>query len=289
MVIVLNSDWQVVWYYDAFNQLDIQRAAPLGEVCTGGTSDCPTKLYLSTKANDWTHANTVDYVAATPAQNPDSGDLLVSMRDQDQVIRLNYNNGAGSCAPPPAASCIGWYMGPPDGLTVPPNSFTIDNSTNDVWPWFSHQHDVTYVNGGQPVTVNGPTGPITGPLLTIFDNGNTRYSATPLGLGANCGPSDCNSRGMALIVDQATMTVLPVFLQDLGVKATALGSAQLLMNTTPNNYAIGTGLNPAVPAEALEISPTTGAVTGTVVLNVQGSSYSYRTWQMPNLYSPPIL
>jgi len=284
MVIVLNSNWQVVWYYDAFDQLDITRAAPLGETCSAGTSDCPTNLFLSSTANDWTHANTVDYVAASSSQTPDAGDFLVSMRNQDQVIRINYNQGAGSCAPPPAASCIGWYMGPPDGLT--PSSFTFANNYNDPWPWFSHQHDVTYANSGQKQTVNG----ITEPLLTIFDNGNTRYSNAPLGLGSNCdpagGPDDCNSRGMALMVNEATMTVTPVLSQDLGVKTTALGGAGLLSNM---NYFFSTGINTAVAAEAIEIAPTAGHVTGTVVTNVQGSSYNYRGWQMPNLYNPPSL
>lgn len=285
MVIVLNSSWQVVWYYSSFDQLDIQRAAPLGETCSGGTSDCPTNLYLAKVANDWTHANTIDYVAASTSQNPDSGDFLISVRDQDQVIKVNYNNGAGSCAPPPAASCIGWYMGPPDGLTVPPNSFTMDST--DPWPWFSHQHDVTYANSGKQFTING----LTGPLLTIYDNGNTRFSAPPLGLGSNCAgpPNNCNSRGMALIVDETNMKVTPVLLQDLGVKTTALGSAELLLNTTPYSYSFGTGLNTTVPVETIEISPTTGATTGTVMLNVEGSAYAYRSWQMPNLYSPPVL
>jgi hypothetical protein len=282
MVIVLNSSWQVVWYYDAFNELNINRAAPLGEVCSAGASDCPTQLFLGTAANDWTHANTVDYIAATSAQNPDSGDFVVSMRDQDELIRINYNNGAGSCAPPPAASCIGWYMGPPDGYTVPPNSFTFNNITNDPWPWFSHQHDATYANNGIPVTAGG----LTGPLLTIFDNGNTRYSPAPLGLGANCdptgGPNDCNSRGMALIVDEANMTVTPAMLQNLSVKSTALGGAGLLSN---GNFFFQSGLP---NTQAIELKPTT-SVFGVQVMNVGSVDYSFRGWQMPNLYNPPVL
>jgi len=280
MVIVLNSSWQVVWHYSAFDELDIQRTAPLKETCSASSSDCPTKLFLGSVANDWTHANTVDYVAAGTSQNPDSGDFLVSVRDQDQVIRINYNNGAGICAPAPAPSCIGWYMGPPDGLT--PSSFTFNNVSNDPWPWFSHQHDVTYANSGQKVTING----ITGPLLTIFDNGNTRYSNPPLGLGSNCapsgGPNDCNSRGMALIVDETNMTVTPVVLQDLGVKTTALGGAGYLSN---GNYSFQTGLP---TTQAIEIQSTTG-VAGSQVLNVGSVDYSYRGWQMPNLYNPPPL
>jgi hypothetical protein len=278
MVIVLNSSWQVVWYYDAFNQLDINRAAPLGETCTPGNSDCPTNLFLSTTANDWTHGNTVDYVTASSSQNPDSGDFLVSMRNQDEVIRINYKNGAGSCAPPPAASCIAWYMGPADGYTPPPNSFAFVNVTKDPWPWFSHQHDATYANGGQKVTVDG----VTGPLLTIFDDGNTRYSAPPLGLGANCGPSDCNSRGMALIVDEAKMKVRPVMLQDLGTPSTSLGAAQLLSN---GNYYF----QPGIPDnQAIEMQPTT-SVFGSQVMNLGSGDYSERSWQMPNLYNPPVM
>ena len=284
MVIVLNSSWQVVWYYDAFNELNIARTAPLGEVCSAGTSDCPTNLFLSTQANDWTHANTVDYVASTT--NPDFGDFIVSVRNQDQLIKVNYKNGTGSCAPPPAASCIGWYMGPPDGYVVEPNSFTFKNINNDEWPWFSHQHDATYANSGQLVTI----GSNTGLLLTIFDNGNTRFSAPPLGLGSNCAPTgqpnDCNSRGMALFVDEANMTVTPVLSQDLGVPTTALGGAGLLSN---GNFSFATGISTTIPTEAVEITPTAGTVTGTVVMSVQGSSYAYRGWQLPNLYNPPTL
>src|SRR5579871_3125444 len=268
MVIVLNSNWQVVWHYDAFDQLDINRTAPLDETCSAGASDCPTNLFLSNSANDWTHANTVDYVAAGSSQNPDSGDFLISMRNQDQVIRIHYNQGAGSCAPAPAPSCIEWYMGPPDNLTQPPNSFTFNNITNDPWPWFSHQHDTTYANSGVKITVNG----ITEPLLTVYDNGNTRYSVPPLGLGTNCTPNDCNSRGMALMVDESAMSVTPVLLQDLGVKTTALGGAGLLSN---GNYSFSTGINTAIPAEILEIEPMSGKTTGPVVANVEGSSYSY--------------
>ena len=277
MVIVLNSNWQVVWSYDAFNELDITRTAPLGETCGAGSSDCPTNLFLGKTANDWTHANTVDYVAAASSQNPDSGDFLVSMRDQDQVIRIHYNNGAGSCAPT-APNCIVWHMGPPDGLT--PSDFTI--VSNDPWPWFSHQHDVTYANSGQRVKVGGTTAP----LLTIFDNGNTRYSVPPLGLGTNCdpvgGPDDCNSRGMALFVDETKMTVTPVLLQDLGVRTTALGGAGFLSN---GNYYFQSGLP---TTEGIELMPS-GGVSGSTVLNVGSVDYSYRGWQMPNLYNPPPL
>jgi len=267
MAIVLDTNWQVVWYYDAFEQLNINRTAPMGETCSASGSDCPGKLFLGTLANDWTHANTIDYVASP--SNPDSGDFLISMRNQDQVIRVNYNNGAGSCVPP--ANCIKWYMGPGDGTSLSPSAFTFNNVSSDSWPWFSHQHDVTYANNGANVFSNLP-------LLTIFDNGNTRCSPPPLGLGS----TNCYSRGMALEVDETAMTVTPTFLQPLGTASTALGGAGLLSN---NNYFFQTG----VPqTQAIEFTPTTG-VLGKQILNVQAASYSYRAWQMPSLYNPPAL
>ena len=118
--------------------------------------------------------------------------------------------------------------------------------------------------------------------MTIFDNGNTRYSAAPLGLGSNCAPADCNSRGMALIVNESAMTVTPVISQDLGVKTTALGGAGFLTN---GNYSFQSGLP---ITQSFELQPSTG-VLGTTVMNVASVDYSYRGWQMPSLYNPPAL
>ena len=279
MVIVLNAQWQVVWSYSTFDELPIARTAPLGETCTAGSSDCPTNLFLGATANDWTHANTVDYVAAPSTMNTDSGNLLLSIRDQDLVVSIKYKNGTGSCAPS-APNCLAWSMGPSDNLACPTQlCYTLDNTTGDPWPWFSHQHDVTYASNGAKLTINGKSGP----LLTVFDNGNTRYSAAPLGLGSSCAPNDCNSRGQAFIVDQTNAKLEPVLIQDLGVRTTALGSAQVL---STGSYAFQTGLP---TTQAIEIAPLSGHTTGNVVLNVGSVDYSYRGWQMPNLYTPPVL
>jgi hypothetical protein len=60
-------------------------------------------------------------------------------------------------------------------------------------PIASHQHDVTVANNGA------------GPML-IFDNGDTRISPPPLGLGyPGCEPNDCNSRGMVLTVNESAL------------------------------------------------------------------------------------
>src|SRR5262249_13322885 len=56
MIIVMNSDLQVVWTWDAFDHLDVTRKATLDDICVPGV--CPP-LRLSRAANDWLHGNSV--------------------------------------------------------------------------------------------------------------------------------------------------------------------------------------------------------------------------------------
>jgi arylsulfate sulfotransferase len=257
MIIVLNTQWQVVWYFDTFQhdsgspQLDINRPAILGETCVPMQQGCPPMYLLTTgiapKAKDWLHANSLYYW-------PQDGSIIWSSRHQDWVMKVDYGNGSGT-------GNILWRMGP-DG------DFTFNNIYNDSWPWFSHQHEVGMENSGA-----GP--------LTVFDNGNTRVSPLPLGLGSG------NSRGMALTVDETAMQVTPVLSSDLGVYSLAMGSAQLLSD---GNYffqaaMVIVSLN-VTAAYSLEILSTPATGTGTQVLNIQAPEH-YRAWQMPNLYTAP--
>ena len=265
MIIVLDRNWQAVWYFDSFDhdgggtQLDINRPAVLGETCTSNGEGCPP-LYLlgpgiAPLAHDWLHSNSLYYYPA-PQNGRSKGDIIWSSRHQDWVMRIDYQDGAGT-------GDLLWRMGL-DG------DFTFNNINADPWPWFSHQHDVEIVNNG--------TGP-----MTVFDNGNTRITD----MGSNCGPSDCDSRGMALTFDESTMTVTPILSADMGVYSHALGSVQLLDN---NNYFFCTGYVPitgtTVDSQLIELLPTPGTTTGTQVLKIQTPN-SYRAWRMTSMYTPP--
>jgi hypothetical protein len=247
MLVVLNAQWQAVWYYDSFQQLNLNRAAVLGEICYLGSTDCQTDLLLATSAQDWTHGNSIYYKAS-------EGDFWVSLRNQDWLIKINYKNGTG-------AGNVLWRMGRE-------GNFTFENVNNDPWPWFSHQHEAGMENNGA-----GP--------LTLFDNGNTRVSAPPLGLGKDCEPNDCDSRGMSLTVSETALTVTPLLSQSLGLYANSVGAAQLLSD---GNYFFSAG---AVLTQEMEIFPTPGTVNGVQVLNLSNPNPSYRGWQMPTLYDPP--
>ena len=179
MIVVLDSDLQVVWAWDAFDHLDVSRAAILGEHCAVNPG-CPP-WYLAPDVNDWTHANSL-------AEAPD-GNLLLSVRHQDWVLKMDYAGGAG-------AGDVLWRLGK-DG------DFTLD--APDPNAWFSHQHDVEYE----------PSEPET---LSLFDNGNTRIHANPQGV----------SRGQVLQLDETARTTHLAFNAELGVFSLALGSAQRL-------------------------------------------------------------
>ena len=266
MIVVLDANWQVAWYFDTFQhdqgvpQLDIKRPAVLGETCTAGVSeDCPTLSLLtagiSPRAKDWLHANALYYW-------PPDEDILFSSRNQDWVMKVDYHNGAGT-------GNILWRMGPC-------GDFTFNNIGNDPWPWFSHQHEPGIENSGA-----GP--------LTVFDNGNTRYSKPNASTGCTPGVGSGNSRGMALTVDESSMQVTPVLSVDLGVQSLGDGSAQLLSNGNYSFLASFVYLRSArnYVSYPVEILPTAGTLTGTQVLNLE-APLCYRIWRMPSMYAPPL-
>jgi hypothetical protein len=188
-VVVLDRQWQVRWSWSAFDHLDIERAASLGEVCGNqppNNAGCPPVLLvdgISTFANDWTHANAITY-------SPADGNLLVSMRHQDWVIKLDYRNGRGS-------GDVLWRLGPDGDFTI---------ASEEVFPWFSHQHDASYISDDR---------------ILVYDNGNLRCEG-PAG--------DCSSRGQVYEVNEGELSAHLVVNADLGHYAFAVGNAQRLSN-----------------------------------------------------------
>jgi len=136
MLMVLDQDLQVVWTWDAFDHLDVNRPPILGEVC-GGPGPCP----LAAGTVDWLHDNAISW-------SPADGNLLISVRHQDWVIKIAYANGTGD-------GHIIWRLGQGGDFAV---------ISSDPSPWFSHQHYAHYLDDG---------------ALVLFDNGNTRRAVDP--------------------------------------------------------------------------------------------------------------
>jgi hypothetical protein len=276
MLLMLDSNYQVIWYWDAFNhdggggQLDITRAAPLGETCTSkdlGTDGCPPVLLPPfTSANDWLHTNTVQYM-------PD-GDLVISMRDQDWIAKIDFQNGTGT-------GDIVWLMG--EGTEGLPDSFTMVDPSNNFYPWFSHQHDGEFQDPNYMV-------------FSALDNGNTRHSLyIKCNLANSCSGTapTGDSRGYVMSVDTGSMTVTPTLLTDLGYYAPAMGLAQVLQNGNWNFEAGDIAQpTPNTPGSYFqfelsdEVNASTG-LTGSVVCAESALSPAYRAWRLTDFYNLP--
>src|SRR5262245_61383595 len=140
LIVVLDEDFQVAWVWDAFDHLDVNRGPVLGEVAIQGAPG-PDSVVPDYPAVSWLHDNAVSL-------SPADGNLIVSVRHQDWVIKVDYRNGAGD-------GHVVWRLGQGGDFAV--------NST-DPKPWFSHQHNAHYIDDH---------------TLILFDNGNARRASDP--------------------------------------------------------------------------------------------------------------
>ncbi len=268
IVILDGTTLQPLWFWSPFEhdgaaELPITRpainiGADVNNLCNDSGAGCAPIWLAGTTgvtvyANDWLHFNSAYYRQA-------DGNLIISLRHQDWVALVQYQNGAGN-------GDVLWRLGCSPGLTPPVSpvcgDFTFNNVYNDVYPWFSHQHDVE-------IDANGD--------MTMYDNGNTRVYE----LG-----NSQNSRGYVINVNEVNFTVSPVLIQNLGYQSDALGSAQLLpdgnyfFQASDIIYASGVKVHDA-PTHALEVQPTTGE-SGDILFDLK-TTISYRGFGLPNLY-----
>ena len=184
-IVVLDRNFNLVWSWCTFDHLNINDTATLNETCTGSQGGCPQLLTpVNGMANDWTHSNALDFL-------PSDGSLLLSVRHQDKVLKINYANGSGD-------GSILFTLGKNGNFTM---------SSTDPYPWFSHQHSVNYESDPR--------------FIDVFDNSNVRRAQQ--GISAN-------SRGQVLRINTANKTASLVLNADLGAFSPALGSAQKLIN-----------------------------------------------------------
>jgi arylsulfate sulfotransferase len=224
IVVVLDQNFQVLGYWDSFDYactgngcLPINRPGE-GECVTNGQNQtsqgCPPVL-LSSPANDWLHANSLEYM-------PGDGDLLMSLRNQNWVIKIDYNNATGT-------GDILWRLGL-DG------NFTLGNTVGEPFPWFSGQHDAGFVNNGEQT-------------LLVFDDGTTRHAV-----------QGGDSRGQVWNIDQTNMLATLQLNADLGNYSQSLGSAQLLQNGNYMFQAGNITSGSSIEVQSTEITPQGTAV-----------------------------
>jgi len=241
-VLVLDTNWNLVWSWNAFDFLPVTRAAILGETCkpcaqidAGGC--CP--ITLASVANDWLHGNSLAYDSS-------DGNLIMSLRSQDWVIKIAYQDGAGD-------GHLVWKLGYQ-------GDFTMINTPNIPSPWFSHQHDAEVQATANPK------------LIMLFDNGNTRRSTDPT----------ANSRGQVLSINEQTLAADIYLNENFSFYSSAYGTAQLLDN---GNYwwqaGVANGPNVPDPTRSIEYVPF--GFTGSTAFSIQFADTAYRSFRLTSL------
>ena len=222
-----DGTFQLGWVWNSFDHLDITRALQ--------------------SYPDWTHSNALLYT--------DDGNLLLSIRHQSWVIKIQYANGAGDGA-------ILWRLGHQ-------GNFTLVGGT-DPTDWFYAQH-------GPAFATTNSSGKF---QMAIMDNGNFRVYAAAGTCGA-AGQPPCNySTAPLLEIDETAMTATIISNYKPGEYSFWGGEAQQLANgNIEGDFNAGAG---GVFSDIFEVLP--GAAPQTVWHLQTSNANAYRGFRMPSLY-----
>lgn len=240
-IVDVDQNGNVAWTWSAFDHLDVN--------------------YHPFGFPDWIHANALIY-------SPADGDLIMSSRSLSWIMKIDYENGAGS-------GNILWKLGP-DG------DFTLTNGGPSDWFYNQHYPNLIANNPLAPVSANNFE-------LGIWDNGNFRPDPVT---GLPCqnpttglpGGGPCYSRGVLMEINVPALTASILWDDDLSPEfSDCCGNINVLSN---GNVDLGTGGQSIIPpnqaSEALEVTQTPSPQ---VVWQMDlAGQFSYRMIRIPSLY-----
>jgi arylsulfate sulfotransferase len=225
-VIDLDPNWNPVWAWSSFDHLDINRHP-----------------YLFP---DWTHSNALVYL-------PD-GNLLLSVRHQSWVLKLDYENGVGK-------GDILWRLGYQGDFTL---------AQGDPTQWFFAQHFPSLVaSNGSQLT------------LAVMDNGDDRV----VDGGGTCNPysnpNPCYSRAVILDVDQDAKSASLAWNYDPAGVYSYWGGSILELENKDVEFDMTDPFN-GPSSRVMEIAP---GESQQIVwqLDIAGGN-AYRAYRIPSLY-----
>jgi arylsulfate sulfotransferase len=234
VIVDLDQNMQPVWAWNGFNHLDVNRhpaAFP-----------------------DWTHTNAVVY-------SKDDGNILVSMRHQNWIVKVNYANGTGD-------GSILWRLG--EG-----GDFKLIGGT-DPTDWFYAQHGPSFTT----VNTTGIFG------LTAMDNGDFRLFPAGVTCGNSGAPLCLYSTVPVLQINESAMTATLSFLQILPTNLYNWfgGNAEQLANGNEEYDLCGLGgeYQLGVGSAVYEVTQNNNPQT-VWTMQVTGTNL-YRASRIPSLY-----
>lgn len=227
VLIDLDQNHKPVWVWSEFDHLDLNRH--------------PMNF------PDWTHTNAVVY-------SPDDGDLIVSLRHQHWVMKIDYDDGNGT-------GNIVWKLGWQ-------GDFTLQNGTDPI-DWQYAQHDANVISTNSSGVFQ----------MTMFDNGDNRVLDSS---GDVCGTSTtpaCYSRVPIFQIDEAGKVATLQWVANLSpIYSYWGGSARLLANDDIEFDECALGSNSAV----YEVTKTSPPQT-VWQMQITGAN-AYRAFRIPSLY-----
>lgn len=236
-LIDLDENWNPVWSWNAF--------------------DYPDVLNINRHLNglpDWTHSNAIIY-------SPSDGNLLLSMRHQSWILKIDYSNGSGT-------GNILWKLGYQGDFALTVNGIP----SSDASEWFSAQHYPSlFSQTGSQTT------------LGVWDNGNFRVLDAN---GDTCGSPPapvCYSRAVIFNVDE-NAKVADLFWDDLpGYFGFWGGNINQLENGNIefDENALFTTSNLA--SEVQEVTQTSSPQT-VWQMEIPVPYNAYRAYRVPSLY-----
>jgi arylsulfate sulfotransferase len=228
-IVDLDTNLQPVWLWNSFDHLDVNRHP-----------------YLFP---DWTHSNAIVY-------SPDDGNLLLSIRHQNWIIKIDYQDGKGS-------GDVIWRLG--QG-----GDFTLQGAT-DPTDWFYAQHSPSFAS---PNT----TGVFS---LVLFDNGDDRMFPAGVTCGSAGAPPCFYSTVPILQIDENSKVATVAFRYTPQNYSFFGGGANVLDNgNIENDLCAPLG----VPVESI-VTEVTNQPTPQIVwqMTIPGE-YAYRAFRIPSLY-----
>jgi hypothetical protein len=233
-IVDLDENWNPVWAWNDFDHLDVNRHL----------SGLP----------DWTHSNALVY-------SPDDGNLLVSMRHQSWILKIDYNNGAGT-------GNVLWRLGYQGDFALTKGSVP----TTDPSEWFSFQHYPTIIaqNGAQTT-------------LAIWDNGDFRVTDTSGTVCGSAGTPICYSRATIYQVDESAMVADLPWEYAPGYFSIWGGSINQLAN---GNIEFDINSPDTPRTLASEVQEVTQTSTPQIVwqMDFAAPMNAYRAYRVPSLY-----
>ena len=237
----LDENWNPVWAWNSFDNLDVNRHI-------GGLPD-------------WTHSNALLY-------SPDDGNLILSVRNQSWILKIDYRNGIGS-------GNVLWHFGFEGDFALS----SAGVPTDDPGLWFAMQHyPIVLTQNGSQTT------------FAIFDNGDNRIVNTE-GLVCQEWPvvphPACYSRPVIFQIDESSMVADISWADPLPYYGIWGGAINQFANGNIE-FELNDSKIPPAANVASQVQEVTATSDPQVVWQMDispGSATAYRAFRFPSLYN----